>query len=171
MSLLSGGTRPEEALHPERFQIGIGGEIISECGDFISESQAIWNRNDGRFRSESALYNIALAHQDTDIVIDLATKPAEGNHGADWEWWLVHGNKGLGFRVQAKRLFPNGRYKSLLTKKHGADLYQQLDTLVSASSSAGVEPLYCFFNFPHPQAQFNGPNLCNHTCCLGSFKG
>jgi hypothetical protein len=41
MSLLSGGTRPEEALHPERFQIGIGGEIISECGDFISESQAI----------------------------------------------------------------------------------------------------------------------------------
>jgi hypothetical protein len=81
-------------------------------------------------------------------VIDLATKPAEGNRGADWEWWLVHGNKGLCFRVQAKRLFPNGRYKSLLAKKHGADPYPQLDTLVSASSSAGVEPLYCFLISP-----------------------
>ena len=34
--------RPEEALHPERFQIGIGGEIISEWW-------AISFRNDGRF--------------------------------------------------------------------------------------------------------------------------
>lgn len=34
--------RPEEALHPQRFQIGIGGEIISEWW-------AISFRNDGRF--------------------------------------------------------------------------------------------------------------------------
>src|SRR6202049_2626491 len=34
--------RPEEALHPERFQIGIGGEIISEWW-------AISFRNHGRF--------------------------------------------------------------------------------------------------------------------------
>jgi hypothetical protein len=36
--------------------------------------------------TETALYNIAIAHQGKDIVIDLATKRAEGKHGADWEW-------------------------------------------------------------------------------------
>jgi hypothetical protein len=40
--------------------------------------------------TECSLYKIALAHQGTDIVIELQTKRAEGNHGADWEWWLVH---------------------------------------------------------------------------------
>ena len=151
------------------------------CQTFRKEAGVVWNRMRTAAKlplalseetlTECSLYKIALAHQGTDIAIELQTKRAEGNHGADWEWWLVHGNKGLGFRVQAKRLFPDGRYKSLLTKKHGADPYQQLDKLVSASSSAGVEPLYCFFNFPHPQAQFNGPNLCKHTYRAPSFWG
>jgi hypothetical protein len=119
--------------------------------------------------TECALYNIAVAHQGKDIVIDLATKPAEAKHGADWEWWLVRGKKGLGFRVQAKRLFANGSYNSLT--KAGANPYQQHDKLVSASSNAGFEPLYCFFNFSYPQSQFNGPNLCKHTYRAPSFWG
>jgi hypothetical protein len=118
--------------------------------------------------TECALYNIAVAHQGKDIVIDLATKPAEAKHGADWEWWLVCGKKGIGFRVQAKRLFPDGRYRSL--RKSGANPYEQLDKLISASASAGLQPLYCFFNFPHQQ--FNRrKNVCTHPYRGPSFWG
>ncbi len=118
--------------------------------------------------TETALYNIAIAHQGKDIQILLATKPAEKKHGADWEWWLVRGKKGLGFRVQAKRLFADGRYHALF--KTGAK-YQQLDTLVSVSASTGLEPLYCFFNFDHPQYKISGPNTCKHSYRGPSFWG
>jgi hypothetical protein len=37
--------------------------------------------------------------------------------------------------------------------------------------SARLEPLYCFFNFSQPQAQFTGPNLCKHTYRAPSFWG
>jgi len=119
--------------------------------------------------TECALYNIAVAHQGKDIAIDLATKPAEKKHGADWEWWLVQGKKGLGFRVQAKRLFPNGRYKYLIGSKPNP--YEQLDKLVSVSATARLEPLYCFFNFSHPQGQFGAPNVCRHSYRAPSFWG
>ena len=73
------------------------------CQTFRKEAGVAWNRmrTAAELRlalseetlTECSLYNIALAHQGTDIVIELATKPAEGNHGADWEWWLVHGRQ------------------------------------------------------------------------------
>jgi hypothetical protein len=135
------------------------------CETFRREAGVVWNRMrtaaglglslSEETLTECALYNIALAHQGKDIMIDLATKPAEAKHGADWEWWLVHGKQGLGFRVQAKRLF--------------AKPYEQLDKLVSASKSAGLQPLYCFFNFPRPQGQFNWPNVCKHSYRAPSF--
>jgi hypothetical protein len=119
--------------------------------------------------TECVLYNIALAHQATGIVVDLATKAAEAKHGADWEWWFIRGNKGRCFRVQAKRLFPNGAYNSLL--KSGADPYVQLDKLVANSANAGFEPLYCFYNFAAPAHQTSGPNLCRHNYYGPSFWG
>src|SRR6266436_157495 len=119
--------------------------------------------------TECALYNIALAHQSGEIVIRLATKPAEARHGADWEWWLVRGSKGFGFRVQAKRLFPDGRYRAL--RKSGANGHEQLDKLVHVSKSTGLQALYCFFNFSCSHGQFNGPNLCRHRYRAPSFWG
>src|SRR5260370_42373124 len=99
------------------------------CQTFRKEAAIVWNRMSIAARlnlslseetiTECALYNIALAHQSGEIVIRLATKPAEARHGADWEWWLVRGSKGFGFRVQAKRLFPDGRYRAL--RKAGAN--------------------------------------------------
>jgi hypothetical protein len=149
------------------------------CQTFRKEAGLVWNYMrkaaglglalSEETLTESALYNIAIAHQGTDIVIDLATKPAEAKHGADWEWWLVRGRKGLGFRVQAKRLFANGRYNSLT--RPGPNAYQQLDKLVSTSANAGFEPLYCFYNFPHSTGHFNGPNSCKHTYRAPSFWG
>jgi hypothetical protein len=119
--------------------------------------------------TECALYNIALAHSTGDILVDLATKPAESKHGADWEWWFVHDGEGLGFRIQAKRLFPNGCYKSLL--KPGKDPYSQLDTLVTASAKEDLQPLYCFYNFSHSQGRFNVSNSCSHSYRVPSFWG
>jgi hypothetical protein len=113
--------------------------------------------------TECALYNIAVAHQDKDIAIDLATKPAEKKHGADWEWWLVQGKKGLGFRVQAKRLFPNGRYKYLIGSKPNP--YEQLDMLVSVSATAQLEPLYCFSISPTRKVN------SVHQMCAGTVIG
>src|SRR6266478_2615816 len=97
------------------------------CATFRKEAGFVWNRMRKASHlglalseetiTESILYSIALAHLGKDIAIDLATKPAESKHGADWEWWFVKGNQGRCFRVQAKRLFPGGAYNSLFDKK------------------------------------------------------
>jgi hypothetical protein len=96
------------------------------CQTFRKEAGVMWNQMRTAAKlplalseetlTECSLYNIALAHQGTDIAIELQTKRAEGNHGADWEWWLVHGNKGLGFRVQANGSSPTAATKAFLPK-------------------------------------------------------
>jgi hypothetical protein len=68
--------------------------------------------------TETVLYEIALAHRGGNFAVTLATKPQEARHGADWEWWLVKGNIGVSFRVQAKRLFRDGKYQSLFKPPH-----------------------------------------------------
>jgi hypothetical protein len=126
------------------------------CATFHKEAGAIWNR-------------MTLARQGTKIIIvTLAKKHEEAKHGVDWEWWLVRGRKGLGFRVQAKALVPNGRY----LRKPGPNPYEQLDKLVSGSTKEGLVPLYCFFNFSAKQSQFSGSkNSCGHAYHRPSFWG
>src|ERR1700722_1256770 len=151
----------------------------SLCATFRKEAGVVWNRMRTAAQlglalseetlTECSLYNIALVHQGAEIVIDLATKPAEAKHGADWEWWFIRSGKGVGFRVQAKRLFAAGQYNSLL--KSGKDPYEQLDKLVQASAKEGLEALYCFYNFSHPLGNFAGPNPCRHAYRASSFWG
>jgi hypothetical protein len=146
------------------------------CTTFRKEAGFVWNRMQKASKlrlslseetiTECALYDIAIAHQYGEIIIRPAKKPAEHKHGADWEWWLVHGKKGLPFRIQAKRLFPSGRYQGLIK-----DGYTQLNKLVSASQTAKCEPLYCFYNFPYTPVTFNGPNLCGCSYRAPSFWG
>jgi hypothetical protein len=121
--------------------------------------------------TETALYEMALSRaDDSSIVITLATKPQEARHGADWEWWIIAGGMGISFRVQAKRLFWNGRYRSLL--KPAPYAYRQLNTLCDAASRDGHTALYCFFNFDHPTARFGRWNgLCRHSYRMPSFWG
>ncbi len=147
------------------------------CATFRKEAGVVWNRMDTAARlglslseetlTESSLYDIALAHQGRDFKIDLASKPAESKHGADWEWWFIRGARAFPFRVQAKRLFRNGLYQALY--KPGPNRYDQLDRLVRVSKNANCIPLYCFFNFPHPR--FNGFNKCRHDYRRPSFWG
>lgn len=67
--------------------------------------------------TETALYQVARHHQSGAIEVSLATKPQEYKHGADWEWWFTAKGSSFGFRVQAKRLFPSGRYESVSSAK------------------------------------------------------
>jgi hypothetical protein len=151
------------------------------CETFRWEAGQVWNRmaKASRVRmalgeetiTETALYEIALEHANDDrIVITPFTKPIEFRNGADWEWWLIKGRIGLGFRVQAKRLFPNGRYQSLL--KAPPHEYRQLDKLCDAGRDDRCIPLYCFYNFDHPVAGFDRyEGLCRHSYRMPSFWG
>jgi hypothetical protein len=151
------------------------------CETFRWQAGQVWNRmaKAASVRmalsedtiTETALYEMALARLgDNTIVITLATKPQEHRHGGDWEWWLIAGSIGISFRVQAKRLFPNGRYQSLL--KPAPHRYQQLDTLRAAARRDGHAPLYSFFNFDHSTATFNRwDGHCRHSYHMPSFWG
>jgi hypothetical protein len=149
------------------------------CKTFRKEAGFVWNRMRQAAQigislseetlTECALYGIAASHQHQDIVVDLATKPAESKHGADWDWWFVRHGKALRFRVQAKRLYPDGTYRAL--KKSGQHPYQQLDKLVTASKGVGACPLYCFYSFQYPQVPFHGPNGCKHSYRAPSYWG
>ena len=159
-------------------QIGLS-EMQTLCSTFRTEAGVVWNKMQKAASvgislseetlTESSLYSMALAHQGKGIRIDLATKPAEKKHGADWEWWLIKRGRGVCFRIQAKRLFANGRYNSLT--KSGASAYAQLDKLVSVSKTDGAEPLYCFYNFPVPNVALTGPNPCKHDYRAPSYWG
>lgn len=139
------------------------------CETFRWQAGAAWNRTSRAtalqlFMSEETttemvLYEIARYHQTGDYVAIPATKAAESKHGADWFWWFGDKSTGVGFRVQAKKLFPSGRYESLL-KKQG-DPYEQLNKLVANAHQTGQIPLYCFYNF-----DFGGHfSKCNYRCC------
>jgi hypothetical protein len=121
--------------------------------------------------TETVLYEIALAHRGGNFAVTLATKPQEARHGADWEWWLVKGNIGVSFRVQAKRLFRDGKYQSLF-KPPPHDPYEQLSKLVSAARYGGHIPFYCFFNFDHTSGHFSSlSDRCRHSYRGPSFWG
>lgn len=95
--------------------------------------------------TETLLYEIARRHQSGNYIAIPATKIAESKHGGDWLWWFGDKASGIGFRVQAKRLFLTGRYDSLF-KKTG-DPHAQLKKLISRAKRDNYVPLYCFYNF------------------------
>jgi len=112
--------------------------------------------------TEITLFEIASAHQVSgEFMVEIATKSAENRHGADWEWWLIKNGRGVGFRVQAKRLFENGAYQSLF--KSGPDRLSQAKTLISTAEADGLVPLYCFYNSPHTGGfAYFSPSKCRH---------
>jgi hypothetical protein len=153
----------------------------SLCQTFRQQASQVWNRMRAaavlgvslseETLTELTLYNIAFAHQKAgQIEINIATKSQEKAHGADWEWWLVRNKKNICYRVQAKRLFPNGRYSSLYKSGTG-NSYAQLDTLVAAAKTNSAVPMYCFYNFDHSNAGFATSSPCLHKYRGPSYWG
>jgi len=151
------------------------------CRTLRREASLVWNRMrqaaalgislNEETLTELTLYNIAVAHQYSgNIKIRIATKKEEKKHGADWEWWLVKNKKSICYRVQAKRLYSDGRYRSLY-KAGAAGPYAQLDTLVAAASLCKAIPMYCFYNFEYPDAGFSASPPCAHKYRGRSYWG
>ena len=145
------------------------------CEIFRRQAGAVWNRMDkaaglGMSLNEETITEITsfeMAHAVLGISgfqVRLATKPEEVLHGADWEWWLVRDGIGVGYRVQAKRLFNTGRYKHLFKSPNRLS---QANTLISAANSDGMVPLYCLFNLPGPTKSHWLPT----RDCAHSYRG
>jgi hypothetical protein len=155
---------PKTLCETFRWQAGVVWSRASRATDlqlFMSEETT----------TEMALYEIARWHQSGDYIASPATKIEEGKHGADWFWWFGDRSTGVGFRVQAKKLFPSGRYESLL-KKTG-DPYAQLKKLVTNAHKANQSPLYCFynFNFDLPEYFLKCDYQCRHDYRAPSYWG
>lgn len=144
------------------------------CNSFRAEAGRVWREMGAAQKlgmslgeetiTETCLFNIAKRHVPGNLIIVPATKPEEAVHGADWEWWFANGGKGIGFRVQAKRLFPSGRYDSLFKAKTP---FVQLDKLVAEAHKDNLNPLYCFYNFDNPVGGFPG----HGNNCLRDYRG
>ena len=83
----------------------------------------------------------------------------EAATGADWEWWVLRGSRGLGMRVQAKRLNPTGTYPAV-GRRVGAKRTagRQIDVLIADAGATPIPtvPMYCFYN-GSPGADGNHP--------------
>jgi hypothetical protein len=149
------------------------------CNTFRRQAGAAWNRARGaaalqlfmseETTTETVLYGIARRHQTGDYIAIPATKAAEAKHGADWFWWFGNKSTGVGFRVQAKKLFPSGRYESLLKKK--GDPYGQLKALVTNAKKVNQIPLYCFYNFNFGWRFAKCSRHCRHDYKAPSYWG
>jgi hypothetical protein len=151
------------------------------CDSFRRQAGAVWNRTAKAAKlrlfmneetiTETALFELARKHQSGDFLVAPATKAQEAIHGGDWLWWFVHGGESLSYRVQAKRLYPSGRYESLL-KKGVPDPYEQLHKLLANAAVENHIPLYCFYNFQHPDGNFGySTDKCAHKYHPPSYWG
>ncbi len=107
--------------------------------------------------TEMLLLRMARELSPSGLKIKMFTKTEEGGYkkkdgtivkqgnGADWEWFVELPSCKVGFRVQAKRLFPSmtkpGRYDSFKPKD------KQIDWLIK--SSGEMNPIYVLFNHKH----------------------
>ena len=102
--------------------------------------------------SEDSITDTLLLEMDrrtNRLVYKRYSRSEEGESGADWLWWFVSGNRGFPVLMQAKRLYPNGKYDAL--KRKGADQTDQTDRLLNYACKNGWLPLFCFYNSCHPK--------------------
>lgn len=97
--------------------------------------------------TEDLLLRLAQAHPPHELQIKQFTRNEEGVHGADWEFWFCNDRGyGIAVRVQAKRLYPNGRYKELFHQsktqlQNGTNQCREL-----IRNARGSIPIYVFYN-------------------------
>jgi hypothetical protein len=95
-----------------------------------------------------------------ELTITPFNRRQEGRNGADWAWWF-EGKQWLGMRVQAKRLYPSGRYEALDDLVGKSKTKLQADLLLTEAKADNLFPMYCFYNFwdvtknPVANAAFN----------------
>lgn len=135
------------------------------CWSFRQEAHQVWHdmseaegfglpRNE-ETTTETLLLSLARKHMGRGLDIKAYTKAEEGRNGADWAFWFADGRgKGIGVRIQAKRLFADvGLYKSLFhqsdsqkeaSKASMQPTPNQCETLLNHPDR--LVPLYVFYN-------------------------
>jgi hypothetical protein len=86
--------------------------------------------------TETLLFRLAKRHRHSGLRVRAFSKPEEKKSGSDWEWWFVQGGSGVGLRVQAKRIFPSGTFKSL----------KAVQTTQLITKAGNCHPFFVFYN-------------------------
>lgn len=126
------------------------------CGSLLSRSRATWTyltwpskgatsgppisnvlRLGEEALTELNLFMIQRANPRTVITYRFNKYEEHRWSGADWDWFLMDGQEMLGFRIQAKRYFPE-------TRVIGEVKDDQLKTLL-ATSTTGMIPFYALY--------------------------
>lgn len=110
--------------------------------------------------TEMLLLKLAKSGQPLGLRTRMFTRKEESRNGADWEWYIRSASCTMRLRVQAKRLYANGKYDAL--KPSGS----QCGKLIKQAGKA--QPLYIFFNHGKTRA-FSG--LGSHGFKGPSFWG
>ena len=134
---------------------------IDFCRSFQDEACKVWQdmseaeqfgvpRNE-ETTTEELLLRLARKHQERGLSIKAYTKKEEAATGGDWAFWFSDPKgRGIGARIQAKRLFlRSGRYESLF---HQSDTQKnqrnptpnQCQTMLKHPD--GLVPIYIFYN-------------------------
>lgn len=82
------------------------------------------------------------------------SRSLENKNGADWEWIVIQGDKWLGFRIQAKRIFNEEGYSEYTSLHHKIEneFSTQNEALISNAKKSYYIPLYSFYNYlPYDQ--------------------
>ena len=134
---------------------------IDFCRSFQHEACKVWQdmsdaeqfgvpRNE-ETTTEELLLRLARKHQGRGLSVKTYTKKEEAATGSDWAFWFSDPNRrGIGARIQAKRLFsPSGRYESLFhqsdaQKNQGGPTPNQCQTMLEHQD--GLVPIYIFYN-------------------------
>lgn len=121
----------------------------------MSEAETLGISRDEETTTQDLLLSLARKHRGRGLDIKTFTKTEESLNGADWAFWFAgYSGKGIGVRIQAKRLFgTEGRYKSLYhqsekqrqqSKTTGSPTPNQCEALLTYGD--GLIPLYVFYN-------------------------
>lgn len=113
-----------------------------------------WNRQNDAKRhglslqeetlTEILLLRIAKDCRPLRLQVRMFTRPQENRNGADWEWFLRGPScHGIGYRVQAKRLYQTGRHKGQYGGHDPAG--PQTTKLISMAGKSNI-PIYVFYN-------------------------
>jgi hypothetical protein len=114
--------------------------------------------------TENLLVGLKAASPST-FVIQKPSRAVESREGHDFVWTL-RSRFGYGtFRVQAKKLYPSGKYEVLnhhyLLPPNGVEL--QLERLIRTSRILGHAPIYAFYNADH--GDFAQSSVTLGACC------
>lgn len=127
------------------------------CKDFAGQAISTWTRLENSlltaltFDEESLtdlnLQDLQLKHPYSIRTKKFNKQKQEPVNGADWEWWLISGSRGLGLRIQAKKLNLDTQLYPSVNKQN--DNGFQIDLLIQDANrqNPNLIPIYVFYNY------------------------